>query len=79
MTDTLLPSQIEHLGVRVITDPMLSHAREIVALHARDDEEFDQFMSMLTPEAWRCAYCDKHYATPSLARDCEARHERKSA
>lgn len=73
----LMPSQIEHVGVRRISEPMFQHATGVISEHARDAEEFDQFMAMLTPDPWRCAYCDKHYVTPTLARDCESRHERK--
>ena len=31
----------------------------------------------MTDDAYRCGYCDERKVVPSLARDCEARHERE--
>jgi protein tyrosine phosphatase len=77
MTSDLMPSQIDYVGVSQISQTMFTHARGVIAGQAKDEKEFDQFMAMLTPDPWRCAYCDQHYVIPSLARDCEAHHERK--
>lgn len=68
---------VELMAVTGISETMFLHAREVVSQHSHNVEEFDQFMAMLTPEAWRCAYCDTHYGVPSLARDCEARCEKE--
>jgi hypothetical protein len=67
------------LGVSDISETMFDHARAVIAERSHDVKEFDEFMAMLSPDLWRCRYCDRHYVIPSLARDCENHHERKKS
>lgn len=71
--------ELEAITVPVLTETMVDCAKQKIAEHARNTDEFEVFMAMVAPDLWRCGYCNTFYPVQSLARSCEARHEREEA
>ena len=69
---------LESITVPPVTETMLQRAVDAIQRNARTEQEFKEFLEMAGIDLWRCGYCGHHYVTPSLARSCEAKHERNN-
>ena len=70
-------AELDDITVPELTATMVECAKQTIAQHARTTDEFEVFMAMVAPDSWRCGYCNTFYPVQSLARSCEARHERE--
>lgn len=67
----------EHLIVRTLEPMEVIAAEQLCRRFAASDEECAEFLEMVVPERFRCANCRRQFPVPSLARDCEEKHEQE--